>query len=136
MWNTTPLAPKPFKSKRKVFKHKPTRMDKIVLLPFKRQWMFYYCYHSSKVKGFITESSLILIEKIRNQNWKDASLLLMKWKIVYLIITRKLHGLAPKCNLKQKYITLISSYNLKREDYKEKHNLLTLDLNLDARLQN
>ena len=57
-------------------------------------------------------------------------------KIVYLIITGKLHGLAPKCNLKQKYITLISSYNLKREDYKEKHILLTLDLNLDARLQN
>ena len=57
-------------------------------------------------------------------------------KIVYHIITRKLHGLAPRYNLKQKYITLISSYNLKREDYKEKHNLLTLDLSLDARLQN
>ena len=38
-------------------------------------------------------------------------------KIVYLIITRKLHGLAPRYNLKQKYITLISSYNLKGEDY-------------------
>lgn len=81
------------------------------------------------------ESSLILIEKIRNQ-LKRYITFINEMKIVYLIITRKLHGLAPRYNLKRKYITLISSYNLKREDYKEKHNLLTLDLSLDAKLQN
>ena len=48
---------------------------------------------------------------------------------ISLIVNTKLHGLDPRYNLKQKYIALISSYNiLEREDCKDKSNLLTIDL--------
>ena len=47
---------------------------------------------------------------------------------ISLIINTKLHNFDPRYNLKQKYIALISSYNLEREYYKDKSNLLTIDL--------
>ena len=47
---------------------------------------------------------------------------------ISLIINTKLHNFDPRYKLKQKYIALISSYNLEREDYKDKSNLLTIDL--------
>ena len=37
--------------------------------------------------------------------------------------------------ISEKYITLIPNYNIEIEKYKEKHNLLTLDLSSKARLQ-
>ena len=60
----------------------------------------------------------------------------MNWKrYTSLIITRKLHDFGPRYNLKQKYSALIPSYILERENYKEKPNLLTLDLSSNATLQ-
>ena len=35
----------------------------------------------------------------------------------------------------EKYVALIPNYNIEIEKYKEKHNLLSLDLSLKARLQ-
>ena len=37
--------------------------------------------------------------------------------------------------IKEKYMALIPSYNLKIENYREKHNLLTLNLSSDVWLQ-
>ena len=42
--------------------------------------------------------------------------------------------MGPRYNLKQKYNILIPTYNLEREDYKDKSNLLTFDLSSVARL--
>jgi len=54
---------------------------------------------------------------------------------ISLTISRKLHRFYPRYNLKQKYITLIPNYNLERENYKDKSNLLTLDLSSKAKLE-
>ena len=49
---------------------------------------------------------------------------------VSLIMTSEIHGFSSRYNLKQKCIALIPSYNLERENYKDKSNLLTLYLSL------
>ena len=63
-------------------------------------------------------------------------ILIDDFKKVYLFDkNQKLHCFGPRYNLKQKYNALIPSYNLKREDYNDKSNILTLYLSSKARLQ-
>ena len=74
------------------------------------------------------------MEKQENQI-KKCIVLIDKLKLyISLIITRKLRGFGPRYNLKQKYIALISSYNLEKENYKDKPNLLTIDLSSETKL--
>ena len=85
------------------------------------------CFYNKVIIYFNRENKKIKLKETSLYWWIEI--------IHILIITRKLHGFGAKYNLKQKYITLSPSYNLEIEKYKEKHNLLTLDLSSEARLE-
>ena len=74
---------------------------------------------------------------MKNKNTKIEKYIFIDELKLYisLIVTKKLHGFGAIYNLKQKFKVLFPSYNLEREDNKDKRNLLTLDLNSEARLQ-
>lgn len=55
-------------------------------------------------------------------------------KIIHHVIITRNTCFGPKYNVKQKYLVLFPNYDLKKENYKEKFNLLTFDLSLKARL--
>ena len=66
---------------------------------------------------------------------KKYIILIDDFKKVHLFDNNQsLHCFGPRYNLKQKYNTLNPSYYLEREDYREKHNLLTYHLSLEAML--
>ena len=106
----------------------------VVLLPFKRHWR-------DPTIVILPLRSRVLKWSCDLSNWKNKKTKYiivsddLKLKLyIFFIITRKLHDFGPRYNLKQKYIALISSYNLEKENYKDKPNLLTIDLSSETKL--
>ena len=97
----------------------------VVILPLRSRVLQWSCHLSNwkHKKTKRTEKYIIVIDDLK-----------LKLYIIF-IITRKLHDFGPRYNLKQKYIALISSYNLEKENYKDKPSLLTIDLSSEAILQ-